>query len=159
MIKMLVGFFIGIVLMGALLLGPLNPSSSTHAEPGGIASPSTSLGVTPSSASVTIPESDLAALNIRQLLTNAGENIQSPDTRAYYQSLMNRYDINSIPDPSVETLTTNPLKLLPDMNKVTSAAMTMPLESAGQQITDPEIKQFYYQLLNDSGWNINDKSQ
>ncbi len=142
MIKMLVGAGIGVVLAVALLLGPFR-SSASHADE----------GTTPSSSSTTAQE-DISGLDIKLLLNSAADNIKTDGTRRYYENLLKGYGVDSLPDPSLERATADPLSLLPDMNKVNHVAITAPLVQAGAEISDPEIAQYYYKLLKDAGWEI-----
>jgi hypothetical protein len=142
MFKMLVGFFVGIVLTGALFLGPLE-SSATVAED----------GMEPVSGNTT-EELDLSGLDVKQMLYTAGENILTEETQRYYETLLGEYDIDELPAPTEELLNSNPLAMLPDMGRVNNTAIMMPLEQAGKQIKDGEIAAFYYKLLRDAGWSI-----
>jgi len=142
MIKMLVGFLVGIVLTGALFLGPLDPFATVAED-----------NPEPVSGNTTA-ELDLSGLDVKQMLYVAGKNIRTQETREYYEALLGEYDIDELPVPSEELLNTNPLAMLPDMGRVNNTAVMMPLEKAGKQIKDREIAAFYYKLLRDAGWDI-----
>jgi len=141
MSKMLAGFAIGIVLTGALFLGPFHPSS-TGAEAGTPAVSDNETAI------------DLSSVDIKQMLTDAGSKISDADTKQYYQILMDNYDIDNLPGAAERQDNMNPLQVLPNMERVNNAAITTPLEEAGKQIRDKDIAGFYQNFLDDVGWNI-----
>lgn len=140
MVKMLFGFGVGAALAAGLFLGPFQ-AASTNAEE-----------TPPVSGNNT--EIDLSSLDIKLMLTTAGEEIQTPDTRRYYDTLMGRYHIDEFPTPTMEALTVDPVSLLPDIDRIAASAITTPLMEAGRAIQDPDLARFYWKLLGDSGWNL-----
>jgi hypothetical protein len=139
---MLVGFFIGTVLSGALFLGPLRSATTRALEE-----------EQPVSGSTTA-EMDLSVLDVKLMLTTAAGEIKTEETRQFYQKLMESYDVDNFPIPTQEILDVNPVGLLPDLGRINRSAMTVPLEEAGKRIKDPDIANFYYKLLKDAGWNV-----
>lgn len=138
---MLAGFFIGIVLAGALFLGPLHPTTTKATEDTGATSGN----------ETTI---DLSGVDIKLMLTDTASKIDDADTRQYYQTLMDRYQIDQLPSASERSGNSSVLDILPDMQRVSNSAIVLPLEEAGKNIRDPDIARFYQKLLSDAGWNV-----
>ena len=79
-------------------------------------------------------------------LVAAQSNITDKDTAAYYQKLVQGYEL--------DTPVSGQEEAIPDFYKITSVAMTLPLTEAGKQFTDPDLARFYYKLLGDAGFDI-----
>ncbi len=141
MIKLIIGLFVGMVLMGALFLGPLSPASASgQAE-------DYSRSVSRSDIADVFRESSLLPLQ------KAGAEIQDADNRQFFQLLVKSYDLET-PDTSVSQEPLSLSELLPDIESINSSALSLPLIEAGKNIHDPEIARFYYDLLKRSGWMI-----
>ena len=81
-------------------------------------------------------------------LRAAGSDIRNEESSHYFQKLLQAYGLDApAPGPHQE-------KEQPDYNKISQVAMTMPLQEAGKLFKDEELARYYYQMLNDSGWNI-----
>ena len=81
-------------------------------------------------------------------LRAAGSDIRNEESAHYFQKLLQGYGLDTpAPGPHQE-------KRQPDFDQISRVAMTMPLQEAGKQFKDRDLARFYYQMLNDSGWNI-----
>jgi hypothetical protein len=81
-------------------------------------------------------------------LRAAGNDIRDEQLSHYFKNLLQGYGFNT-------TLSVPPQEnTQPDFDQIIRVAMTMPLQEAGKEFTDKELARLYYQLLNDSGWNI-----
>ncbi len=143
MIKIVIGLVIGIILTGALFMGPFAEFPS-RAE----AANSSPLEV-PDNIAEVYRESLLAPLR------NAGDEITDAETSRFYHKLMQEYELDEIANETTGTEADTLSNLMPDFEKVHKAATLLPLQEAGKNIRDEEIKQFYYKLLEDAGWDLN----
>jgi len=142
MIKVIIGLFAGMVLMGALVAGPLSqtPVSGRSAEPGQTQAP-------PGNA-------EEYHETIRSLLREAGDEIQDKDIDQYYHKLVQEYDLDEASSGVAPADNSSPAEMLPDIKNITQKALNLPLKEAGKNIQDKEIARFYYKLLKDAGWEI-----
>ena len=76
----------------------------------------------------------------------AGQQIEDPETKAYYELLM-----ENISPHLASADTTGSESYLPDIEGTYHESLTTPFQQAGQQIEDPEIKAFYDRLIGKSG--------
>ncbi len=141
MIKLIIGLFVGMVLMGVLFLGPLSQASAN-----GQAEEYSQSASRPDIEEV-FRESFLLPLQ------KAGDEIQDADNRQFFRQLVESYDLET------PVTASSPKKfslsyLLPDIESINSSALSLPLKEAGKNIHDPEIARFYYDLLKRSGWMI-----
>lgn len=143
MIKIVIGLVIGMILTGALFMGPLAeiPSraeadnSSPREVPAGIA--------------------EVYRESLLSPLQNAGDEITDNENRQFYHKLMQEYELDEIANETTRTDSDTLNKLVPDIEKIHNAAITLPLQEAGKNIQDEKIRQFYYELLEDAGWELN----
>lgn len=143
MIKLIIGLFTGMVLMGALFLGPLSPASASgHAEESG-------RPVSRPDIAGVFRESSLLPLQ------KAGDEIQDADDRRFYRQLVKSYRLEA-PAAAASPEQFSLSELLPDIKLINSSALSLPLKEAGKNIHDPEIARFYFDLLERSGWMIED---
>jgi hypothetical protein len=149
MLKIIVGFLIGTVMVSALFMGPLRPLV-TNGEDGDGTPPPVVTPVSPAEDTDTYTSGD-----IRQMLQDVRGQITTEDTRRYFDKLMACYDLKDTTlTPEQITDESSVLAVLPDMQKIHNAAVTLPLIEAGNQIKDPEIARYYYELLSGAGWNL-----
>jgi len=80
-------------------------------------------------------------------LQQVRSEIQSPETLEFYNKLLAEYAIEEI---YLQTAEDDQI-ILPDMNKIQWAALTLPLYEAGKNITDKGLKEFYCSFLEDTG--------
>ena len=99
------------------------------------------------------PESLRAAIS--SMLQEASSKIQDEDIKKYYNTLIGEYGLEEPPSDATQEEYTNPEDILPDIERIQRAALTLPLREAGKHIRDKEIAEFYYKFLKDSGWKIN----
>jgi hypothetical protein len=137
--KTITGILAGMILTGAILMGPLSLNSAA-----GMSGESDSYD--PVSE---VPE--ISPLIIRDTLEQAGENIEDEDTRRYYDLLTAEYNLTEGSYVSIGEDPDN-VVLLPDIDNIARKALTLPLVEAGANIHDEEISRYYYELLRDSGW-------
>ncbi len=141
MIKLIIGLFAGMVLMGVLFLGPLSPATASgHAE----------------ESDQQVSRSDIADLfreSVLQPLLEAGDEIQDADNKQFFQKLIGSYHLED--DATTEYPEDAELsELLPDIKSINYSALSLPLKEAGKNINDPEIARFYYDFLKRAGWTI-----
>ncbi len=143
MIKLIIGLFAGMVLMGALFLGPLSQASASGQ------SEEDSRSGFPSDIAGAFRESSLLPLQ------EAENDIQDADNRRFYRQLVESYHLEATtPASSPEQFSLS--ELLPDIESINSSALSLPLKEAGKNIHDPELAWFYFDLLKRSGWMIED---
>jgi hypothetical protein len=90
-------------------------------------------------------DNETTTQDIINMLEQGRSRITDTDTLAYYDKLVAGYQLNDSQG--------NPVAV-PDIEQIQNTAVTLPLREAGKQIRDPEIKEFYYKFLTDSGFNI-----
>ncbi len=120
-------FFAGIILTAAVAAGVMIFTPSAQAEE----SP--------------VSDNETTTQNIIDVLGQARNKITDEDTLAYYDKLVTGYQLTDSQG--------NPVAV-PDIEKIQYTALTLPLEEAGKQIRDPEIKDFYYKFMANSGFDI-----
>jgi len=91
---------------------------------------------------------------ITSVLEEAGKNIQDREIARYYWKLLQEYELESPSLVIEEDEPSSPAVVIPDIEKINHAAITLPLQEAGRNIQDKEIAEFYYRFLNGAGWNI-----
>ena len=144
LVSMLLGV---VVLTGALVMVPLSQMYTYL----------TSSIAKPADTSLSEPQADSAETYrgaISSLLQGAGDEIQDNDLSHFYLMLLSGYEINGTDSKTAQTQDYDSKEILPDINKIYRAALTLPLEEAGKNIRDKEIAEFYYQFLRDAGWTI-----
>lgn len=148
MLKLMIGLFIGLLLAGALFVGPLKPMV-IKGQLAGTSSAQTSLE-NPSE------ESDVCSSgNVQQILQDAKSQIRTEATGKYYDKLLGEYDLKDTTLTESQIIEeASVLTVLPDIQRISNTAASMPLVQAGKDIKDEDIAKFYYRLLQDSGWNI-----
>ncbi len=142
--KLVFGLITGTILTASLLIFFVGPLSSTPAA--GEAN----------SSNTTEPVSDNTTFreNIYSLLQEAGSEIQDEDTSRFYQNLIEAYELDEVPPGTPEDEDPSPADILPDINKISRVALSLPLQEAGKNIQDEELARFYYKFLADAGWSI-----
>jgi len=90
-------------------------------------------------------------------LEEARDSIQDEDIGQYYDSLTAKYDLNNLTALQVRADNSNTEDKLPDIEKIQTVAVMLPLEEAGKNIRDAEIAEFYYKFLNGIGLKIQDE--
>lgn len=143
MVKIVIGLVIGMILTGALFMGPLAEVPS-RAE-----ADNSSPGEVPTNIAEIYRESLLSPLQ------NAGDEITDRETSQFYHKLMQEYELDEIANETTRTEADTLNNLMPDIGKILNAATILPLQEAGKNIQDEEIRQFYYELLEDAGWELN----
>lgn len=142
MIKIVIGLVIGVILTGALFMGPLAEIPS-RAE-------------ADNSSPQEVP-ADIAEVYRESLLSplrNAGDEITDRENSQFYHKLMQKYELDEIANETTGTDSDTLNNLMPDIEKIHNAATILPLQEAGKNIQDEEIRQFYYELLEDAGWDL-----
>jgi len=150
----MIGLFIGLLLGGALFMGPLKPVGA-NGQVASISSEkqiSNAANSSVSSNSTTISDEDSAG-TVKQILHGAKAQIQTEDMASYYDKLVAAYDLDN-PNPNQSTNGLGALSSIVDIQKINYAAMSMPLIEAGKNIKDADIARFYYKFLQDTGWDI-----
>jgi len=94
-------------------------------------------------------ESDLNG--IITALEEAGKTISDADLKNFYNTLVERYDLENTVSLDSELITGT----LPDVDHIVKTSMVLPLEHAGEHIVDSDIRDFYYRFLEDAGWEMN----
>ena len=142
MFKIIIGFFAGMILAGALSMGPLSPNpvtgqsdDSTRAEP-------------------RTENAQTYHEIITSSLQAAGEEVQDKDIDQFYRKLIREYELDEPSSGIAQAEHSSPTDVLPDIRKINQKALILPLQEAGKNIKDKEIAQFYYKLLKDAGWAI-----
>ncbi|MDD5189760.1 MAG: hypothetical protein PHE50_01815 [Dehalococcoidales bacterium] len=148
MLKMLTGFGIGVVFVGALFMGPLRPLITQGEGGTEVTTPTETVAPQDDSGMYT-------SGNIKQILQKAGAQINDPETGAYYYKLVNAYNLQDAAITEDQVLDEQGiLKTLPDIAGISKTAAMLPLIEAGKKIKDPEIAKFYYDFIQTPGWNI-----
>jgi hypothetical protein len=150
----MIGLFIGLLLGGALFMGPLKPVG-TNGQVASISSEkqiSNAANSPISSNSTAISDEDSTG-TVKQILQGAKAQIQTEDMASYYDKLVAAYDLDN-PNPNQSTNGLGALSSIVDIQKINYAAMSMPLIEAGKNIKDADIARFYYKFLQDTGWDI-----
>lgn len=142
MFKCIIGFFAGVILTGALFMGPLSVTPAKGQTDG-------------FNLAEMLP--DLAKTFERSLASPmyaVGEEIQDNDTGQLYRKLLHEYELDEPYYKIARAEHSSLVDVLPDIKKINKAAITLPLQEAGKNIHDEEIAQFYYKLLESAGWEI-----
>jgi hypothetical protein len=150
----MIGLFIGLLLGGALFMGPLKPVG-TNGQVASISSEkqiSNAANSPISSNSTAISDEDSTG-TVKQILQGAKAQIQTEDMASYYDKLIAAYDLDN-PNPNQSASGLGALSSIVDIQKINYAAMSMPLIEAGKNIKDADIARFYYKFLQDTGWDI-----
>ena len=74
--------------------------------------------------------------NVTLDLQLAGEIIEDPELKAYYDKLLEEI---------------GPQESEPNIEKIVYESLTTPYQQAGLQIEDPQLKAFYYRFIGDIG--------
>ena len=142
MVKIIIGLFVGMILMGALFLGPLSQNPVIGKSTG-----SSQLEVS----------SDITGIYRDALLSpikKAGDEIQEDDIARFYHKLIQGYNLDEASLKAVQAEPSSLIRLLPDIKNINQKALSLPLYEAGRNIQDKEIAQFYYKLLKSAGWTV-----
>ncbi|MEE8414300.1 MAG: hypothetical protein V3R96_07090 [Dehalococcoidales bacterium] len=142
--RLIIGLFIGMVVMGILVLGPLSPTPAN----GQAGEPENFLFQTQTKITEAFRDSLIAPLQ------KAGEEISDNDTQQFYQLLMSEYRLDETPVTVSDAEEFSLSELIPDIKHINRTALSLPLSEAGKNIKDKEIARFYYDLLKRSGWEI-----
>jgi hypothetical protein len=129
--KTLFAFLAGVVLTAAVAGGILIFNTTARAEE--------------TQTETTVSDNETTTQDIINMLVQARNKITDEDTLAYYDKLVTGYQLTDSQG--------NPVAV-PDIEKIQYTALTLPLEEAGKQIRDPEIKDFYYKFMANSGFDI-----
>jgi len=140
MFKIIIGIFTGMILAGALFMGPLSQISATAQ------SVDTSLTETPADSAEIYRQALISALQ------KAGDEIEGEDIDQFYRKLTREYELDKASPGTAQAEPTNPMDVLPDIKNINQKALSLPLQEAGKNIRDKEIARFYYKLLKDAGW-------
>lgn len=141
MIKLIIGLFAGMVLMGVFFLGPLSPASAS----GQTDKPNQP--VSRSAIAAMFRESTLLPLQ------KAGDGIRDADNKQFYGKLVGSYHLDS-PGTTASQEEISLSELLPDIKSIHNSALSLPLIEAGKNIKDKDIARFYYDFLKRAGWMI-----
>lgn len=141
--KLIFGMVAGVILTLALFTTFLGPFWSTPVtgEPG-------TADVTETYSSNTTYRE-----NIYLILQKANDEIKDDDTLQFYRKLMQAYELDG-PSGATEGEEPTPADILPNFNKINSAALYLPLQEVGRNIQDKELAEFYRKLLTSAGWPI-----
>lgn len=96
-----------------------------------------------SSDNTAISTNEVSVQDLISSLRKVRTEIHDPDTLDFFDKLVAGYDL--------ENTANNDETGLPDIKKIQETALTLPLEEAGKQIKDPDINDFYYRFLEQSG--------
>jgi len=129
--KTLFAFLAGVVLTAAVSGGILIFNTTARAEE--------------TQTETIVSDNETTTQDIINMLVQARNKITDEDTLAYYDKLVTGYQLTDSQG--------NPVAV-PDIEKIQYTALTLPLEEAGKQIRDPEIKDFYYKFMANSGFDI-----
>lgn len=125
-------FLAGVVLTAAVIIGVNIFTLSAKAEEN-VSTPTT------------VSDNGTTTQDIINVLSQGRTGITDPDTLAFYDKLVAGYQLTDSQGNQVA---------VPDIEQIQYTAVTLPLQEAGKQIHDPEIKEFYYKFLADSGFEI-----
>ncbi len=142
MIKTIIGLFVGMILMGVLVSGPL---SSTPVK-GKFADSSQPEAL--ANIAETYHQALLSALH------KAGDEIQDEDIARFFQKLLQEYDLDEASHGAPQDEDSSRTELLPDIKNINQVALSLPLREAGKNIQDEDIARFYYKFLKSAGWTI-----
>ena len=142
MIKTMIGLLVGMVLMGALFMGPLSqtPVAGKSAD--------SSQPETPTGIAETYRKALISPLQ------KAGDEIRDADIQQFYQKLLREYNLDEVSSEASRAEDSGLIDLLPDIKNINQTALSLPLQEAGKNIRDKEIARFYYKFLKDVGWEI-----
>lgn len=126
MFQAIIGLLAGMLVTGALLMGPLSPLPM-QASPGENET-DPAVGTSALSASITITE----------VLERAADGITNTDIAGYYSKLVDSYRLDE---------TSTGVGALPDIDNIIRQAVTLPFREAGNTIQDEEIAEFYQDFL------------
>lgn len=142
MIKTIIGLFVGMILMGALIWGPLSQTQV--------------VGKSAASSRPEVP-ADITEIYREALLSplqKAGDEIQDDDIARFYHKLIKEYALDEASLDAAQAEPSSLIGLLPDIKNINQTALSLPLNEAGKNIHDKEIAQFYYKLLKSTGWKV-----
>ena len=128
----------GVTMTAALFLGPLSSTNATD--------------TTGTDLPELTTDNSTVHNDILLLLQEAGDEIQSDDTRQFYQKLIHGYELTESSADISDTEDPDPVDILPDIAKISNTALSLPLQEAGKNIRDEEIARFYHKLLESIGW-------
>lgn len=142
MFKLIIGFFAGMILTGALFMGSVSATPAKEQTED-------------SSLVEMLPD---LAQTYRKSLTSplqaAGDEIRDNDTGQFYRKLLREYDLDE-PSPGIaQTENSSLTEVLPDIKNINYVAITLPLQEARKNIQDEDIAQFYYKFLQSVGLAI-----
>lgn len=141
MFKIIIGLFIGMLLMGLLYnVGILSLTSSTAKAEG-------------SSLADTLPDiTEIYHEALVRPLQEAGGEIQDSDIAQFYQKLLREYGLDEPSSGITQDEHLGLAGMLPDIENINYTALALPLQEAGRNIQDKEIAEFYYRFLEATGW-------
>jgi len=89
-------------------------------------------------------------------LTGVADSITDDDLAQYYQKLVDGYELDQestwlAPDDGSE----DP-EAVPDIEKISRHAITLPLLEVADRIQDEDIADFYQDFLEKAGWTVSD---
>lgn len=90
-------------------------------------------------------------LGLGEALRQVGTEIECEDTRDFYEKLIGEYGLEGpIGHRSGQELRAGQ-PVISDMVRIQRTALTLPFYEAGKNITDSDLRQFYYSFLEDIG--------
>jgi hypothetical protein len=135
--KVLISLLVGGFIAGAVLAGPLSPTSASgQKEEPVYQSESSGTG-----------QLDMGSLI--GALDRAGAEIEDEDIARFYTLLVEEYGLDG---SAVIDSSGNPVAdALPDIDHIVRTAVCLPLQEAGKNIRDKDIAEFYRDFLEDTG--------
>jgi hypothetical protein len=131
-IKLVLAFLSGAVLTAAVIMAitVITPSARAEKSPVNI-----------DNINIAATDNGTSMQDLTDALNRVRSEIHDPEILAYYDKLVTSYHLEDTPASGI-----------PDIEAVQRSAMTMPLVEAGKTIKDPDLKDFYQQFLERSGF-------
>jgi hypothetical protein len=132
--KLILAFLSGAALTAAVIMAitVITPSARAEESPVDI-----------ENIEVAVTDNGTSMQDLTDVLNQVRSEIQDPEILAYYDKLVTSYHLEDTPANGI-----------PDIEMIQRTSMTMPLLEAGKTIKDPQIKNFYLQFLEQSGFSI-----
>ena len=90
-------------------------------------------------------------LGLADALRQVGTEIECEDTMEFYDRLIDEYGLEGPVGYTSRQESRAGQLVIPDMARIQRTALTLPFYEAGKNITDSDLRQFYYSFLEDIG--------